>query len=495
VSRNGRVTHVALIAVGVLALVAAQLGADPSSAAPDPGTAPVQAGTASATGAVLGVVPFVSGLSLSTAAGQTSAAYEEHETQATAATVNLGGLAVLAENSPVCGQSLSAKDLPEPLTVDSDSGPTSQSEGSTSAGGESVQLSSSPEGATATTDNVNQALPGVIDVQGTSTSAVQYLAGSEQEADATVTDNVTLAGGLISLSDLKWTASQHSGTKAVSTATFTFGPVTINAGGVPVTLPAGLSPASVAQAVNAVLTPLGLTMDLPVESFDATTQAVSISPLQLQFSGSPTENKLLSPAAGSVAAIEALVAGESETGSDCSNIKELIGQLSNPADTVINLGIGTVGGTGGVDLDLGGASAGSEPPPAYTSPFGSGSGSGGTTAGGGVPATGAVSPAGSGPDGPSDAASAIGTAPSSGATALGGLPTPTAAAPTATAVTPAFAVRCVTTSPANVPRCWRGLGTYAGAGVVILGGGLFAGDIRRGQKTRRRHRPTQLGAP
>ena len=46
----------------------------------------------------------------------------------------------------------------------------------------------------------------------------------------------------------------------------------------------------------------------------------------------------------------------------------------------------------------------------------------------------------------------------------------------------AGAIRCITTSPADTPGCWRGLAPVAAGVVVVLGGGLLVADLRRGRR-------------
>jgi hypothetical protein len=486
--------------MGAAGLVAAQFefAAGPAGAA----SATVTPWTAAANSAVLGVVAQASGLSLTTTAGQASTAYLQNEAQATSARINLGGLGVLLANSPLCGTEYYPESAqPQPLTADTANGAASTSNNS-AAGNEAVGVSAAPEYATAATTPVTQTLSNVVDVTGTATSAVRYLAGTEQEADAAVTENVSLVGGLVQMDGLSWTASQHSGHTDVSTGTFSFGSVTIDAHGIPLTLPSSEAPATVVQEINAVIGLFGLTLVLPVSSTDPATQTVAIGPLQLHFTGSPLDNSLLAPTAKGVSDLENLLATESGSGADCSNIQDLLGQLANPSDTVINVGLGALEGAGGIDLDFGGASADTQAAPDFTDPF--------DVSGSVSPPLTPLPPVPSAPTtlakGPSStAALSVGaTSPGSSSSTVASPATPVAAqSPTATQTTvglggsrpAAFAasvgdlVRCVTTSPAGSPGCSRGLGSLAAGVVVVLGGGLLAADIRHSHRTRRRHQP------
>jgi hypothetical protein len=94
VRRRGRV----VVLAGAAGLLLSQVALPSAKAADD-----VQAWEASANSAVVGVSPSASGVFLTSTIGQAYAAYDQSETQATSALVNLGGLGYAVASSPVCG--------------------------------------------------------------------------------------------------------------------------------------------------------------------------------------------------------------------------------------------------------------------------------------------------------------------------------------------------------------------------------------------------------
>jgi len=458
-------------------------GASPAATAP---------GNVYADAAVLGVIPQDSGLSLTTAAGQANAAYSETEAQASAGTVNLGGLGVLLAESGVCGlPGLSESEQPQLLKADSEQGASNQtvSGNAADAGTEQVMVSPNPEMATAITKPVTQTISGLLSVTGSATSTVRYVASSEQEADASVTEDLSLANGLVQFTGMNWSASQHSGATNASGTNFSFGDVTIGGAGSPIFLPSTDSMASIVKAVNQVLGPFGLTMVQPAQTIDPVNGSISIGPLDLHFSGSPTEDQLLAPEVPTLDALQVDLDNQSAPGTDCSNYKELIGNINYPSTSVLEIGLAAAQGSGAVDIALGGATAGTQAAADASSPFGAA----------GAPA-GVTSPTGSAPTGaaPIAVTPAAGAVPDVGAgtsdVALGPTGGPTSATGGATTSRPvsavdASAVKCITTSPAGSPGCWRGLAPLAAVAVVLLGGGLLAADIRRGRRAADRHAP------
>jgi hypothetical protein len=471
-----------IVAAGSLALVASQVALR-ASAAP----APVQPGTAAADAAVVGVVPQASSLSLTTSAGQSEAAYNQTEDQATSGTVDLGGLGVLMANSPVCGKVFFTEQRqPQPLTADSQDGSRTltSDNGGNEPGHESVTVSSSPEYAEATTAPVQESIPSVMQVSGESTTEVRYVAATEQVATAAVEADVSFLNGLVTMKGLHWDASRQMGTKNTSSTSFTVGSVTVARAGVPVTLPSSASSASAFAAVNRVLSVFGITVSPPVTSSDDNTGTLSMTPIDVHFSGSPTDNKALGPVAAELPPLESLIASQTSDGSDCSQVKNLLGNLLTPSEEVFNVVLSGAQGAGGLDVDLGGATVSVEAAPNYANPF--------DIAGGGGSAPLIAPPAhlsGGGPVTiPAQPAQETATAPTPPLTASRSTPPPSSSEP-------ATLVRCVTTSPAGTPRCWSGLGVVAGAAVVAIGVALFLADLAVAQGLIRRRRPPSNPSP
>lgn len=498
----------ALLAVvaGSTALIGAQIGlrtparADTPSAptAPTPpgtpstpsaGSPPTAPGTAAANAALLGVVPQASSLSLTTSAGQSESAYNQTEDQATSATIDMGGLGVLLENSPVCGQVFfTPAHQPQPLTADSQDGSrtlTNHPPNGNQVGNETVTVSSSPEYAQATTAPISQEIPGVLRLTGQTDTQVRYTPGAEQEADASVHADVTLLGGLVSMHGMQWQAQMLQGLKNSSTSTFSFGSVTLAPAGIPLTLPSSDSTAQVLEAVNGALGASGLTLSLPASSANSDNGSLSISPLDLHFSGSPTDNTALAPAAAQLPSLEQLLAAQTSNGSDCSQIKNFLGNMLTPSIEVANLALAAAQGAGGLDVDLGGATVSVQAAPDYSNPFG--------TAVGGFSSATPLPVSGGAPV--SAGSAAVGASPAATAAIAGtAQPTASASAPDMAAGAPAAGtpgsatpanragpsssglIRCVTASPAG-GSCWRGLGVVAGAAALAIGVALLAADL------------------
>ena len=431
-------------------------------------------GQASANAAVFSVVVQSGGTTLKPSTfGRASAAYVETQTQASSATVDLGGVGYLLTAIPICGEVLlPSSRQPQPLTASSSDGASSQTTPGNvgGLGTQSVSVSPSPELAAATTAPISQSLlGGLVQIDGTATSTVRFTDGAEQQADSSVTADLSLVGGLVRIEGMQWSASQHVGASSSSSATFSFGTVTIANLGTPVTLPTGASAATLVSTINAVVGPAGLQLTLPADSSDPSTGSTVIGPLLVHFAGSSLDSSFVTPAAQQLAQLEALISGQSANGTDCTDFKNLIGNVANPGETVGNVAVGIMQGAGSLDLGLGGANASTQPATDFANPFAAG----GPTSSGGQPdrAPGQALPAGASSSPTLDQAA------------------PTAAvssAPTAATGTETGFLRCVTTSPAGRPGCWNGLGAAAGGLTAAMAAGLLFADVSFSRRTRRR---------
>lgn len=483
--------------VGVVGLVGFQLMAVPAYASVAP---PVQPGGASADGTLAGLVVQTGGAPFNVNIGEASSAYQGNETQAKSATVDLGGLGYILANLPVCGRTifpLSAQ--PHPLTMDSAAATGSQtSSGNVSGlGTEAVSVSTSPEFATATTVPISLSIESLLEVTGDAVTTVRYLPQGEQEADTSVSENLSLAGGLVTIDGLTWTASAHSGTTRSSTAGFSLGRVSIDNLGLPWTLPSTDSAATAVGAINKALGVFGLSLTLPAASQNSAAGEVSMGPLGVDFAGSGPDQIVVGPLAKLVQALESAIKGVSTNGSDCSQIENLIGNLANPGDTVVNLVMGIASGSGNLQINLGGASASTQAAPNFVDPFSVGGSTRETPLPPGSPSTSVQTPSGGVGSGAVSSTVTSAPPPSSGPAPAEVLPTRAGESQPRTAgITPAAVVRCVTTSPSGGPGCWKGLGTLAGAATLIAGGGLLAADVSYGRPRaprRRRRRPMSTG--
>jgi hypothetical protein len=495
------------ITAGWLCLALLPIGGGPAQAS---GAPSVAAGQAGAYTSVLGVGLGLSGLALTTYSGQSQAAYNQSEATASSASVNLGGLGALGANTSVCGTvPLPANEQPQALTADSADGASSKTTGGNLPGGlpgtESVSVSPLPEIAMATTSPVSASVAGLLSITGTSSAAVRYVADTEQEAFSSVTDNLVLAGGLVEVSGMRWTASTISGATSAATANFTFGTVTTKVLGIPVQLPGSDSTATLVNLINLALSPVGISLTLPTSTDDTSGGSANVGPLTITFRGSSLESKVVSPLAAGLTDLDRALAGYSSNGTDCAQIQNLIGNLANPSETVANLVAAIAEGAGSGSVYLGGAGTSTEPAPDFTDPFGNGSPTAGE-----VPPTPGTTPAttrvGSTPSGPpvmSPGSAAAATTPTgssiSSAPATMGSPAASPSVATISAssgptTTPASrteltsSVFCATTSPSGRPACWKGLGSLVGGTVVVLAGGMLAADLWRNQRANRKRR-------
>lgn len=457
--KPGRVSAL-LIAAGAAGLLTSQvaLGGAPARAA----TATAQPGTAAAGANVLGIAPGVSGLSLTTTFGESNAAYQGTESQAKSATIDLGSLGLVLSSSTFCGQpELPAKDQPQPLTADSEQGPHSRSAaGTAGVGGQSVVATASPEKASSTTTPVEEKLPGIFDVAGTSSATVHYDTSTGQAASSAVTDDVTLLGGLVQLHGLHWTASRTIGATNTGGTQFTFGQVVI--GGKPVSGPATPTASPVA-AINKALAPLGFTLIEPSETKNQQTGGVTIGPLILRFSGSTLDRTALSPVVGTVIQLETLLQSNSTAGSDCTQIRQLAYNIGTSVDTLLNVMLEISEGAGALDFDFGGATASALEAPDYANPFGTDVTSAdltGTDPASGVDAGGSPLTSIGGP--------ALPTGTGSG--------TPPVVAAPSTRLSSSSAI-CRSMNTAGAQHCWRGVAEGAGVGALAIGVVLLAADV------------------
>lgn len=457
--KPGRVSAL-LVAGGAAGLLASQVavGGTPARAA----SSTAQPGTAAAGANVLGVAPGVSGLSLTTTFGESNAAYQGTESQAKSATVDLGSLGLVLSSSTFCGQpELPAKDQPQPLTADSEQEPHSQSTaGTAGVGAQSVSATASPEKATSTTTPAEEKLPGIFDVVGASSATARYDPSTGQAASSSVTDDVTLLGGLVQLHGLHWTAARTIGATNTSSAGFSYGQVLV--GGKPVSPPA-TSTASPVARVNTVLAPLGFTLIEPSETRNQQTGGVTIGPLILRFSGSTLDRTALSPAVGAVIQLETLLQSNSTAGADCTQIRQLAYNLGTSVDTLLNVMLEISEGAGALDFDFGGATASALEAPDFANPFGADDTSADLTSTDPAPGLG-----GSGAPLTALGAATLPAGPSSEA------PPALAAPPTRLS---SSSVLCRSLSTAGTQHCWRGVAAGAGGGALALGIGLLAADL------------------
>jgi hypothetical protein len=260
------------------------------------------------------------------------------------------------------------------------------------------------------------------------------------EADAQI-GSVQLLGGKVQLSGLKWTARERTGSSAGSHGRFSIQAARLAGHKLPVT---AASIDSSIHAINKALKPTGLHLSMPSRSRQ--NGKLSVSPLSLGIDDSKLGNDTINPV---VTAIQPVANQLTDLliGINCK-----LGSFLTLAD----LALSAVDGTGGLDVEFGGATAATNDT-SYSDPFGH-------------PNPGRHHPASTG----TDVATGVG-APTSHTTTTAGTPGSGAKNPT-TATAPVSqlagtateSASCATTSPAGRPSCSRGAGLTVGLAALGL---------------------------
>jgi hypothetical protein len=469
-----------LVSAGVTALVAAQLPVLSSPAQAD--VAPTQPGSAFASSVVLAANPQYGGLSLVVRGGQSTASYTGTQATAASQALNLGYLGGLLNGPPnACygGGGQSAVTAPfNALQASSANGPaiTSGDDGI-----ESVAVNPSPETAGAITNLTPITVPSLLTVTAHSSSHVNYVANQSQQATADTTMTITLLGGLVVLNGLSWSATQDTGQNDVATATFSMTSVTIAGKTTAIVTPADLTTAF--ASINKVLGVLGLTLIQPAETTDATTGTVTMGPLRLQVLGTAITNTVLGSLNSTETTLEEAI-GKVLNANDSACFVVIAGYIGS-AELVAGIVEGILAGGGVIDLDLGGASADTQPAPNFVDPLGAAESAASSSSDNDnsqtLPGFSTGSSIGGGSFLPSTGSSI--TPPTSA-------PAATVVPHSTTALSQSFGpLHCVSSSPSNRPGCWSGAATWGAASLLVIGGSLFAADIVRSR--RRLSRPKE----
>jgi hypothetical protein len=324
------------------------------------------------------------------------------------------------------------------------------------AGRESVVARTQPS-SVASFDGSDLVVPGVLRLTGLhSTSHSRLVPGTSRIASAASSlGQVTLLGGAVVLSGLRWSAVQHTGKTRTSRGQFRMSSAVVAGRRLP-TAPSNLG--ATIHSINHALAASGLHLTLPTTIRDHGT--LSVSPLAIGIDNSTLGSETVDPGLGAIQpvtdALTNLVIGAS-----C--------QVGNVL-TLADIALSAVDGTGGLDVELGGATATSNGR-SYGDPFGhpgstsnpNGSRTGTTTGtarnvGSRTPRTGSRSGATQGRAGTSSPR-------------LSGAQTASSS--------------CRTTSPAGRPSCSSGAGLKVGLGALGLLGAFVAADavvLRRRRK-------------
>ncbi len=188
----------------------------------------------------------------------------------------------------------------------------------------------------------------------------------------TTMDRLKLAGGAISLIDVRWEATQRTGEGALADGTFTVGSVLLQGKPLPAppappaVVPGGSAPPlpDPLTVLNTAIAPSGLAVESP--RLDTAGGVVRVSPMTLRLADSPLGGVLFAPLVTSLQPFrEAVVGGLLAISCDFG-----------AAVTVADVAAGVLTGTGGIRFDFGGVSATTEGE-LYDNPFDGGTGDGG----------------------------------------------------------------------------------------------------------------------
>lgn len=354
---------VAAIVVGPSPAARAQDGAEPAATV----------GSAKATAVLLKVAPTVGNLQLAVASGVSVAEIRNQLAQSQSQSLDLGllGSTLTAEQCDGRPALLRPSDLPEPLRIDNRGGEASATDGaapitsSLAAGLQQVRATPQPL-AEAVSTGARVALGPLLDLAGGIATATTEVVdgGAARVAHASVGVDLEIPG-ILRLAALRWDAVHRTGTEPEARATFDLG--TVEVLGIPLDLGA-LPLDAVADTVNALLGPLGLTIQLPtVERFTEPTDFVRITPLRLRFGDSPIGALLAAPLLDATRQLRdelaaALIAFYCRTSTAFLVSEIVLGQLAGTGSTVISIG-GAEATTGLVPFEDPFGDGGLLPPP------------------------------------------------------------------------------------------------------------------------------------
>lgn len=305
---------------------------------PEAPAAELVPGTGAASAAIVKTRLFYAGYSLQVSLGLAATSYENRQSRSLGSAYDLSSALGLVKVK-----------VPElaPISIDSNAGDAEAHQDLGAGpilGAIDLRATRSP----ASTSEVRLAdldLPGLVRVEGGhATSSSSIVDGTSRRATASVTIGaVSLLGGVVTLDGLRWDVIHQTGAEERAEATFSVAGLSI--AGVPIALDLqALAP--VLDAVNAVLGPVGLVVELP-ELVRRPNGSVEISPLRVGLLNSPLGAEIVGPL---VAAVRPLLVPVYQALTD---INATLGLTSLVAD----LGLGVADGSGGIELAIGGATA------------------------------------------------------------------------------------------------------------------------------------------
>ena len=349
-----------------------------AASAPAPADAPFVSGSGDAVANVGRLVTRASGLPLAVTFGSALGHYQGITARGESAALDLGVLgALLATSGGGCGgggrSPFSPDQLPQRTVADSRSGEASASKDAAGGGpvGLGRQEASARPGALAQAAYTSSAL-GLGELlasgEGRSSGAAELVEGQERRARAEVRfANVDIAGGLVSLRGLRWTAEQRTGPGGVVLgAQGTFGLDTVTVAGTALPTATPLEMVATFGAANTVLASYGLRLEPPRVTKATGDREVRVTPLKLVLGDGTAAKPLLGPLMSETQpAREALLKAMQGFGSgDCN-----LGAAGGLTFTFVDIVAAALGGNGGIDLELGGVLATTEGID-YGDPFG-----------------------------------------------------------------------------------------------------------------------------
>jgi hypothetical protein len=330
-------------------------------------------GTGTSSAGVARIQLRTSGAAIGFGLGVARTRFAGAQGNAEAASVDLGLFDTLSKAPLACGYSfdkvLPPGAVPARVAVSSGDGAVEKRTASAGEGGPlqfGSQYGAAAPGssAAATVDGMSLDLPGVFQLLGgTASSTAKLVPGSQRQSSGdSALSRLSLAGGLVQLNGMHWTASHRTGALSDATAGFSVGSMTVGGTLLPTADPGQL--ASALAAANTALAPTGLSLGMPEVTRGA--DGIAVGPLRLSASATPTLRATLN------ATLEALQPLRSQLLTFVTPF-----QMSPACGLAQALGLGylavdlatlVLGEQGALDLDLGGAAAGTEGT-AYANPF------------------------------------------------------------------------------------------------------------------------------
>jgi hypothetical protein len=172
--------------------------------------------------------------------------------------------------------------------------------------------------------------------------------GTREAHAVTRIGNLSLGGGAVKLTGLKWETFQRTGADAVNTGTFSVEGIQI--GGQTLAPPAPDQLASAFTAMNTALAPTGVVLDPPHTSKEG--GIASVSPLGIRIVNSQVGNTAVAPVVGALQPVREPVTGAVLNGPPPPD------QLPGPGTAILLADVftGVATGAGRFDAELGGVS-------------------------------------------------------------------------------------------------------------------------------------------